>query len=360
MRRRLPFRVVGGLLIAVALAGAALPRPAAAQDESDETVGIRLVDAPSSRVDDPRAKIYIVDHVAPGTTIKRRVEVNNGSNEPQTIQLYAAAADVSAGAFRFADGRVANDLSRWTSVDPSSVTLAPRTTGLATVTVAVPPNASAGEQYAVVWAELRAPAPDGGGIAAVNRVGVRIYLSVGPGGEPPTDFEVTALQGRRSADGSPLVAATVHNTGGRALDLSGELRLTNGPGGLTAGPFSATLGTTLGPGETEPVLVTLDKSLPRGPWDAAITMLAGTTTREATATITFPEAAGTSGRAVATEEPGDDGPRVILLVVVVGVGLLFLLLLLLLLRRRRRRPRGRHSKGSGGSRPPYSGFTGTS
>ncbi len=128
-----------------------------------------------------------------------------------------------------------------------------RAKGLATVTIAVPARASAGEQYGVVWAEVSAPPPPGGGIGATNRVGVRMYLSVGAGGEPASDFEVSALQGQRAADGSPVVVATVRNTGARALDLGGELRLANGPGGLSAGPISASVGSTLGLGQTGPV-----------------------------------------------------------------------------------------------------------
>lgn len=352
MRHRL--RPLAALVAVIAFVGGPTPEPASGQ--APKTVGIRIVDAPSSRADDPRAKLYIVDHVAPGTTIKRRVEVANSTDEPQAVQLYAAAADVSGGTFRFGDGRAANDLTGWTTVDPPSLSLAPGAKGLATVTVAVPTKATAGEQYGVVWAELRAAAPPGGGIAAINRVGVRMYLSVGPGGEPPSDFEVTALQGRRAADGSPVVAATIHNTGGRALDLSGELRLTNGPGGLSAGPFNATLGTTLGLDETEPVLVTLDKALPAGPWDARITLLSGTTTREATATITFPEKSGASARPVATDEPGKGGGTSLASVLVGGtvllVVVLFLLWLLLLLLRRRRRPRGRHSRRGGDAASP--------
>ena len=84
---------------------------------------------------------------------------------------------------------------------------------LATVTIAVPGDASPGERYGVVWAELPAAIPPGGGIAAVNRVGVRIYLSVGQGNEPASDFGITTFEARRDADGNPLVAAIVHNTG---------------------------------------------------------------------------------------------------------------------------------------------------
>lgn len=84
-----------------------------------------------------------------------------------------------------------------------------------------------------------------------------------------------------------MVLATVHNTGGRALDMSGALQLLAGPGGLSAGPFPVTLGTTLAIGDTEPVTIALDKRLSAGPWDARITLRSGLFGRSSQATVTF-------------------------------------------------------------------------
>jgi hypothetical protein len=83
----------------------------------------------------------------------------------------------------------------------------------------------------------------------------------------------------------------VHNTGGRALDMSGTLRISAGPGGLKAGPFPASLGTTLAIGDTEPVTILLDKQLPAGPWKARVDLHSGLVQRHAQATITFPPTA---------------------------------------------------------------------
>lgn len=307
--------------------------PNAAFGQPSETVGIRIVDAPTNRADDPRARLYIVDHLAPGTTITRRVEVSNDSTKAQSVQLYAASADVVDTAFRFGDGRTANELTRWTTIAPTSLSLAAGAKSFATVTVVVPAKASAGEQYGVVWAEVSAPPPPGGGIGATNRVGVRMYLSVGPGGEPASDFEVTGLQGQRAADGSPVVVATVRNTGARALDLGGELRLSNGPGGLSAGPISASGGSTLGLGQTGPVSITLDKTLPNGPWDAKILMRSGTTSRETSASITFPERAANDSTPVKTASEGSG----VIVVAGVGVGIIVLAVMFLVVAKGRRK-----------------------
>jgi WxL interacting protein linking bacterial and host surfaces len=273
------------LLFALTLLVAFSPLAAHAQSGG---IGIALTEAPTNRANDPRARVYIVDHVAPGTTIARKVKVSNSSDENLTIETYAAAATIKDGQFRFGDGHARNELTTWTTVDPSEVAYAAGESKLVTVTIAVPKDASEGERYGVVWASVSA-APTSGGITNVNRVGVRIYLSVGPGGEPPSDFRVTGIQARRAKTGEPQVVATVENTGGRALDLSGKLHLTKGPGGLRAGPFNVKLGTTLGVHQTEPVLVTLNKALPAGPWHARLDLESGLTQRHAEASITFPK-----------------------------------------------------------------------
>jgi len=256
-------------------------------------VGIRLLDVPVSGRDDPRAAIYIVDHLGPGAVIERRIEVSSTMAASAPVALYAAAASVQNGEFVGSVGRTADDLSSWTSVVPPEIDLLPGGRAQATVVIRVPGDASPGEQYGIVWAEVRAPSGPGGGVTQVSRVGIRLYVSVGPGGPPPSDFSIDALTAKRSADGEPVVLATVHNTGGRALDLSGALELRNGPGGLRAGPYPATLGTTLAIGDTEAVTIVLDNRLPAGPWDALVTLESGLLHRTGRATITFPST-GTS------------------------------------------------------------------
>ncbi len=158
------------------------------------------------------------------------------------------------------------------------------------MTIAVPRDASPGEQYGVVWAEARSARPGGQGITQVSRVGIRLYLSVGPGGPPPSKFTIESLTAGRTSDGQPMVVATVHNTGGRALDMYGILQLTGGPGGLSAGPFPANLGVTLAIGDTEPIKIILDKRLPAGPWNAKVTLHSGLITNSTRAIISFPQA----------------------------------------------------------------------
>lgn len=318
--------------LAALLSLAALTVPAASAVEGQPGLGIRLLDAPVDRRDDPRAQVYVVDHLAPGGTITRRVEVVNGTDQPLTARVYAGAAQVVEGTFSGLPAGAPGELVDWTTLDRSSVTLAPRARAVVKVVVAVPDDASPGERYGAVWAELP---PAGSGVAQVNRVGVRLYVSVGEGGEPASDFTVESLQASRRDDGRPVVTAQVRNTGGRALDMRGELRLTDGPGGLSAGPFPATVGTTLGIGATAPVEVVLDKAIDGGPWLATITMRSGLLVRRAEARITFPDEVGVRAQVVTAEElPLAEDPNVLIPVAGALIGLIGLLLLLLLLRRR--------------------------
>ncbi len=190
--------------------------------------------------------------------------------------------------------------------------------------ITVPDDAAPGERYGVVWAEVRT-APSVGGVTQVSRVGIRIYLSVGPGGAPAADFTIDSLTAVRSADGRPTVVATVHNSGGRALDMSGGLRLSDGPGGVSAGPFPATLGTSLAIGATEAVTVTLDKQLPAGPWDARIDLRSGLISLTGQATITFPAFGASRPTATGSSRPGTVYVAVGALLVLLAAGAFFVL-----------------------------------
>ena len=281
------------MLVAAVLAAAtgALARPAqAAAGPGPGSFGIRLVDVPSAEAGNPRALRYIIDHLHPGTTIHRRVLVANLGPRAARIMVYPDAAAISGGSFVGDAGETRSELTTWITTNRQTLVLGPHATTMVTVTIRVPRDASSGERYGVIWTQetSRLRYRSGLAITEINRAGVRIYLSVGPGGAPPSNFVVTSLTATRSADGQPVAIAHIHNTGGRALDISGSLKLSDGPGGLTAGPYKIDDGITIAPGQSEPMEIALSKRLPNGPWLAQITLVSGLTERHAEATIQFP------------------------------------------------------------------------
>ncbi len=269
--------------------------PAAASNADDPApaggIGIRLLDISEATQNDPRAQSYIVDNLPPGSAIERRLEVQNSTSERQNVAVYASAAEVKDGSFAALSRESQNELTGWTSVDTPTVDLASGESAEVTVRIAVPADAAEEEQYAVLWAEVRSePSPDAQVITA-SRVGIRVYLSVGPGNGPAAGFTIGPLQAGRSGDGAPQVTAEITNTGGRALDVQGELALTNGPGGLSAGSVLVDSTVTIRPGETAPVSVSLAPELPPGQWHARLDLKSGLAAAQAEADLTFSDAA---------------------------------------------------------------------
>ncbi|MGB3442320.1 MAG: hypothetical protein WBA97_26560 [Actinophytocola sp.] len=249
------------------------------------------MDAPVSRRHDPRALRYIVDHVPPGTLIQRHILVTNKSSDRRIIEVYPGAAAVQGERFRFGEGRAANDLTSWIGVERPRLDLAAGEEAKLAVTIQVPPKASSGERYAVLWAST-VPAAAGrptANVTQIQRVGIRIYLDVGPGGEPASSFTIGQLMPARDEQGHPSVAVHVDNTGGRALDLTGSATLSDGPAGMAAGPFAVKKGTTLGKGQSGTVTVWFPRELPNGPWTIRVELNSGTTTADVTAHISFPD-----------------------------------------------------------------------
>ena len=267
------------------LVGAA-PVAGATGDAGGGSIGIRLLEVPVARSDDLRAHSYIVDHVPPGTTFTRRVEVTNDTGDTREIEFYPGPAQIRDDAWIPAEPGTESELTRWISADESVVTLAPRESREVSVAFDIPRDATAGERYGVLWAATRSTEP--GDIQMVSRVGIRVYLSVGQGGEPPTDFTIVTLLGTRGDDGSLQVRAEVRNTGERAIDVRGALRLRDGPGGTTAGPFDSEQATPISPGETGEVVTLLDADLPLGPWTVVQRAVSGRETRTARAELTLP------------------------------------------------------------------------
>lgn len=248
-----------------------------------------MLDIPASRAQDPRAQVYIVDHLKPGTTINRRVEVLNSSGESQEIDFYSGAASVENNAFTVPEGRTGNELSGWIRLKTATMVLDPGERRPVEVEIAVPKNASKGERYAAIWAQVTSAKERTGNVTQIHRVGIRVYLDVGPGGEPPTDFRIDGLAAEPGIGEFPVVTATVSNTGQRALDMTGTLSMSKAA--VRAGPFKVTNGVTILPGQSGQVRIEVNQALPAGTWDVQAKLVSGTVERTATGKISLPVAA---------------------------------------------------------------------
>jgi hypothetical protein len=173
-------------LLAVMTIGTLAAGAAGAAD--DGMVGIRALPNASSP-DDKRA--YISAVAARGSTIVRKVAVSNNTDEPLVIQLYVGAAERKDDDFVFGEPGEENDVTRWSRVSPGELTIPPGQEMAATVKIRVPDKAASGDHAAVVWAEL--PGREVSGVNVVNRVGVRIYLTVDPIAAAPADPPSSSL-----------------------------------------------------------------------------------------------------------------------------------------------------------------------
>ena len=292
----------------LALALTAIPSGAFASTTDDASapsigVGIQLLDVSEQLQSDPRAQTYIIDNLAPGNAIERNFRVHNNSSTTQTVSIYTGAATIADGAFQASEGAEQNELATWTVPAQSEVELEAGASADIALTIAVPADAPEGEQYAALWAEVKSTPNADTNIITANRAGIRMYVSVGAGNGPAAAFSIDSLTAARDDAGAPQVIAAVTNSGGRAVDIRGTLSLTNGPGSISAGPFDITETTTLAPGESGEVSVTLDDALPNGPWDATLTLTSGLLSEEASATITFPDAGTGDTVVVEDNEP---------------------------------------------------------
>jgi hypothetical protein len=273
----------GALTPAAAAQAAAAPGPAA------QRFGVRLVDVPVAEAGNPRALRYIIDYLPPGTVIRRRILILNEEPHTARFTVYPDAAQITDGYFVGGMGETRSELTGWIGVQHATLTLGPGASATDLVTIAEPRTATRGEHYGVIWVQQSSLAHTASGVAVdeVARVGIRLYLAVGPGGMPPTRFAITSVAGRRTARGQPAIVARVRNTGERAVDLSGTAHLSAGPGGTSAGPFDAGQIVTLAPGQSGSLTFALGNRIPNGPWTARVTLLSGLTSRTSSAVIQF-------------------------------------------------------------------------
>ncbi|MBA2298991.1 MAG: peptidase, partial [Actinobacteria bacterium] len=94
------------LTAASLLAALVVPAPSALAAAPDQplsaagSIGVRLVGAPAGSRD-ALGRSYIIERVAPGATMRRRVEISNDTRSTAEVAVYAAAAGLRRGRFEF-------------------------------------------------------------------------------------------------------------------------------------------------------------------------------------------------------------------------------------------------------------------
>ncbi|PTR25614.1 hypothetical protein C8K36_10644 [Rhodococcus sp. OK519] len=249
-------------------------------------VGVQLAD-PSRDPSFPAWETEIGGTVAPGTVVTRHVRVTNTGSTTQTVDVYAGAASMRRGVFTDQGPGSTNRLTSWTSLDKSKVTLPGLGNADVKVTVRIPADAPTGDRSAVIWAQ---PATaGGGGVVSTSRVGVRMNFRVGPGAGTTADFAIDGLTAERDSDGQAVIVADIRNTGGWAVEVGGEVTLSDGPGGRTLGPVWADE-TIVAVGVAGKVRFRVPNSaeLPAGPWTAHVSLGSGPVERQHSTSVTFP------------------------------------------------------------------------
>jgi len=308
-------------IMLIAAAGAVVPAAAgtaaAAIRPDSQRFGVRLVDVPVSEAHNPRALRYIIDYLHPGEVIHRRILVVCDESRRARLTVYPDAATITKGYFIGEAGATRSELTTWIRVQHPVLNLRPGGREMDMITIRVPRIATRGEHYGVIWVQQHARARTASGVAIneVTRVGVRIYLGIGKGGAPPVKFAITSITGA-TRDHRPLIVAHVRNTGGRAVDLAGTARLTQGPGGTTAGPFAEQQVATLAPGQSGEVVFAPSRGLPRGAWQARIRLASGL--NRATSSASIQLGAGTGGASLAGNLPAMLGGIGVILIIVLA------------------------------------------
>lgn len=205
------------LLATIVVPPAIAPGPAWA---GSGAVGIRLVDAPVDAAD-PRARAYVVERLEPGATVERRLEVWKEGAAPAEVALSVEPAAVVAGEFHIAPAVASDDLTRWARVEPPTADFTTGSRQTVLLTINVPADADPGVRYGVVWATVTDGAA--GGLQVMNRVGVRIYLSVSAG--DPLGEEVPVAGTAHARLGTAPGAAPAASSGARASQLGPRLGL---------------------------------------------------------------------------------------------------------------------------------------
>lgn len=251
-----------GLVALLAVAAAAGARPAGAAEGAEFSL---RPDRPATA--EARDRSYIVKAVAPGAELADRVLAVNLTDKPLDLEVAPADASITPEGV-FAPGTTATAVGSWITATPGQVRVPPHGTVPVDVRIRVPADAAAGDHIAAVVARKAGEPSGSGNVRVVQRVGVRVYLTVQPTDESSRrgalgrQFEFRSLRWAGDA-----FEAEVANTGDLLVEPLGTVDVRRG--GLGATAEVPVLG-TVPPGESRTFRVSPPADLEPGTYDGTV------------------------------------------------------------------------------------------
>jgi hypothetical protein len=253
-------RRIAALLAAALAVGLLAPGELARAAENGE-FSLRPVRPESASA---RDRSYVVRTVAPGTGFDDRLEARNLTDQPLDLVVEPVDAAITPDG-SFAPGTTTAVEGGWLRVTPGQVRVPARGSARVALRVDVPADAAPGDHVAAVVVR-KAAAPSGSGVQVVNRVGVRVYLTVpAPAGGPAPRraFELRALRWT----GDRNFEADVANVGDLLVEPVGKLTIARGD--FTTSVDVPVLG-TVPPGAVTTLPVRTQGRLDRGTYEATL------------------------------------------------------------------------------------------
>lgn len=172
--------------------------------------------------DDPKTRSWFILEFSPGQTQLSEVTVENKSGEAVSLEIYAVDATSNKdGAFTLFPKGTKEDAGGWINLDRDNLELAAHSKMTVPFSISVPRLATPGDHVAGIAIEPKSKAvPPSSGVSVVQRLGVRVYLTVK--GERIKRLEISDLKVVGALGGGQL-AYSLSNLGNTNLPVSGNL-----------------------------------------------------------------------------------------------------------------------------------------
>lgn len=183
------------------------------------------------RADNPRSSSIFVYELEAGKSVEDAIEINNGTEQSHTIEVYAVDSLISSGGAFACEQKAdqAEKVGAWIKLSKSEIVLGPKTSQKVDFTLTVPENTEVGEHNACIAIQDKdqKPADNINGIQLNFRSAIRVAVTVP--GEIKKSLEITKLESFKAKDKSKQgVRVVLKNSGNVSLDAELKLTLNSG------------------------------------------------------------------------------------------------------------------------------------